>query len=363
MEWKPTIYLGSDHGGWKFKNHLGSWLTKEGYTVEDVAPPFFDPADDYPFAAIAVALRVAQSAASGISALGILLCRSGAGMAIAANKIRGIRAVVAADEETAAHARSHNDANVLSLGADTLSVEEAKRIIRSFITTTRSIEPRHERRIHQIQRLEWRKLEVIPGIFASSAARVEQQVHLIPQSVSWVHIDLADGTFVPVNNLATIDTLWEIPERFKKEVHLMVHRPQRFVAQLAKMRVDRIIAHVEAKGIDAFLRNAGPKAALALNLATPIESLSPYVAGVDLLLVMCVKTGASGQRFDWNALPKIASLREQFPESPIEADGGMTDMTAPIVKAAGALRIVSTSYLFTHPEGVAAALQRLTTYA
>ncbi len=145
-----TIYLGADHGGYELKQTLKDWLDQAGYQVKDLGAYELDAEDDYPKFAAAVARAVSQNESS----LGILICRSGGGMVIAANKIAGIRAVEVFNQVSAEHAKQHNHANVISLAADWMTAEEAKSIVKAFLKTSFSDEPRHQRRIKQIHSLE-----------------------------------------------------------------------------------------------------------------------------------------------------------------------------------------------------------------
>ncbi len=142
------IILGADHGGFELKGKIKKFLKKEGYAVEDVGAASYNAEDDYVDYAEAVAKKVASGA------LGILFCRSAAGMVIAANKIRGIRAVTAFDEKTAIHSRQHNDANVLALSGDWISAEKAAEIVKAWLGAKFSGEERHSRRLEKIKRLE-----------------------------------------------------------------------------------------------------------------------------------------------------------------------------------------------------------------
>lgn len=144
------IFLGADHGGFKLKNKIKLWLEEQNYQVEDMGAAVLDPKDDYPVYAIEVARQVVKDG----QARGLLFCRSGAGMAIAANKIKGIRAAEAWDERSAKHARQHNKANVLSLGADWMNFNQAKKIIKVFFETEFSQADRHQKRIELISQLE-----------------------------------------------------------------------------------------------------------------------------------------------------------------------------------------------------------------
>lgn len=149
---KPRIiiFIGSDHGGWELKNHLTAVLSELGYSIEDLSGKQYDPKDDYPQIAFSVAEAVSRTEHS----FGVLLCRSGSGMVIAANKVKGARAVFAPNEIIAHHARSHNDANIITLDADWLKEEEARSIVRTFLLTPCSNAARHKRRRLQITNYE-----------------------------------------------------------------------------------------------------------------------------------------------------------------------------------------------------------------
>lgn len=145
-----TIFIGADHGGYKLKEKLKQWLEQFSQELVDCGAFTHDPKDDYPL----FAAEVANKVASGAGSAGILLCRSGGGMTIAANKIKGVRAVEIFDRATAAHAREHNHANVVALGGDYLDLSEAKEVLDSFFKARPSQDERHLRRIEQIKQLE-----------------------------------------------------------------------------------------------------------------------------------------------------------------------------------------------------------------
>src|SRR3989338_11518119 len=108
------VYLGTDHGGYQLKEEIKAYLAQNNISAEDVGANKLDPEDDYPDFIIPVAKRVA----SDPSSLGIIIGRSGNGEVIAANKIKGARAALCLNEEMANKAKQHNNANILSLGAD-----------------------------------------------------------------------------------------------------------------------------------------------------------------------------------------------------------------------------------------------------
>jgi len=137
------VHIGSDHAGFELKNHVVSTLTAEGYEVVDHGPPVYDAEDDYP----TYCIPAAEGAVSDPGSLGIVIGGSGNGEQIAANKVVGTRAALAYDHDTAELARQHNDANVISIGARMHTEEEAMAMIRLFLTTPFSGDPRHARRI------------------------------------------------------------------------------------------------------------------------------------------------------------------------------------------------------------------------
>lgn len=144
------VYIASDHGGYKYKEELKEYIRDKGYEVEDMGAHELDPEDDYPDFVIPLALRVAQ----GKQDLGIVIGRSGNGEQIAANKVKGIRAALCLNDEMAKKAREHNDANVLSLGADYIDLETAKKIAETFLKTPFSEDKRHKMRLDKISKYE-----------------------------------------------------------------------------------------------------------------------------------------------------------------------------------------------------------------
>lgn len=142
------IAIGSDHAGWPVKEKVKRYLKTLRHSVIDFGTDC-EVSVDYPD----YAKKVSQVVARGKARYGILLCRSGLGMCIAANKIKGIRAVNCYDRQTAELARRHNDANILCLGARLLNFAQIKGIINIWLATSFEV-GRHQRRIDKISRLE-----------------------------------------------------------------------------------------------------------------------------------------------------------------------------------------------------------------
>jgi ribose 5-phosphate isomerase B len=143
------VAVGSDHGGFNLKTQVVAWVRSLGFEVADLGT-HSEASCDYP----QIAAKVAQAVSSGEFDRGILICRSGIGMAIAANKVDGIRSGVSSDLSDAQHSREHNNTNVLALGADKISARKAKQIVTTWMTTPFDPQSRHGRRIQQITDIE-----------------------------------------------------------------------------------------------------------------------------------------------------------------------------------------------------------------
>jgi ribose 5-phosphate isomerase B len=151
---KLRIALGSDHGGFVMKKELMTRLC-EDYEILDLGAHTFDQADDYPD----FALAVARSVASGQVQRGILICGSGVGACIAANKVPGVRACLCHDTYSAHQGVEHDDMNVLCLGARVIGLEMAIELAKTFLSANFSGETRHRRRLKKILAIEQQALK------------------------------------------------------------------------------------------------------------------------------------------------------------------------------------------------------------
>lgn len=358
---KPTIYLGADHGGYRLKERLREKLADWGYDTEDLGDTRLDAHDDYPLYALMVASRVAADHARGKAALGVLACRSAGGMVIAANKVRGIRAVAAPDRKSAVHARAHNDANVLALSGDYLNHRQVAAVAKAWLDAKPPKAGRHLRRIGQIGRFETGNaesgIEVVPGVLERTAAETNRAVRAWGGVADWVHIDVADGQLVPNTALVDPSDAGKVKVGGRGsdisfaefEVHLMVEEPARYVASWVRAGAKRLIAHVKAPGIRDFLRSAKRRANvetwIAADSMTPVGRLQPFLGRVDGVTIMSVTAGHAGQDFQPAMLSKVSKVKSLKPNLPVEMDGGINEWTAPAARAAGADRLVATSYL------------------
>ena len=149
---KPKIFIGTDHAGFKLKEEIKNFLAKQDYEVEDMGAYSYNENDNYPEFVCKAAKKVSENPGSK----GIIFGGSGQGEAIAANKVKGIRAALFYGNkmDIVTLSRAHNDANILSLGARFLNKKEAAEAVRLWLSTEFSKEERHKRRINQISIIE-----------------------------------------------------------------------------------------------------------------------------------------------------------------------------------------------------------------
>lgn len=145
-----VIAFGADHNGFPFKLKMLPWLEAQGYEVLDLGAHSLDPVDDYPDFAEAVA----QAVVSGKAERGIIVCGSGVGACVAANKVPGIRASVCHDLYSARQGVEHDELNVLSLGARVVGLDLAKQLTAEFLNARFTGEERHLRRLAKVNAIE-----------------------------------------------------------------------------------------------------------------------------------------------------------------------------------------------------------------
>jgi ribulose-phosphate 3-epimerase len=211
------------------------------------------------------------------------------------------------------------------------------------------------------------RIKIAPSILSARFDRLGEQVkEAADGGADLLHIDIMDGHFVPNLTMGpalvkSIRPLTRVPF----DAHLMVTRPQDFVRSFAEAGVDDLTVHVESEhdphATIRAIRDAGVKPGIVLNPATPFEKAIPYLAEVDLLLVMTVHPGFSGQAFRSDVVPKIQEARAYIDRErlsvELQVDGGIKVDTAPLVAKAGADILVSGSGVF--PDRVAENIARI----
>ena len=144
------VAVGADHAGFALKGEIVSWLKSEGHQVNDLGAHDLDPDDDYPDFAVAVA----GSVSSGEVERGIVICGSGVGASITANKVKGIRACLCHDTYSARQGVEHDDMNVICVGGRIIGIDLAKVVLQAFLGADFIPEPRFQRRLDKMIQVE-----------------------------------------------------------------------------------------------------------------------------------------------------------------------------------------------------------------
>ena len=184
----------------------------------------------------------------------------------------------------------------------------------------------------------------------------------------WIHVDVMDGHFVPNLTMGPfIVAACRQATNLPLDVHLMVEEPEKLVEAFAGAGASGLTIHPEAgpnlhRTLQT-IRSLGCKPGVAVNPGAPAEVVKPVLHMVDLVLVMTVNPGYSGQTFLPEALPKVRQIRDWLdeinPEALVEVDGGINAETLPLVRDAGAQAFVAATAVFKHPDGIAAGLKAL----
>jgi ribulose-phosphate 3-epimerase len=213
---------------------------------------------------------------------------------------------------------------------------------------------------------------IAPSILSSDFTRLGEQIREAEQAgADWIHIDVMDGHFVP--NLTMGPFIVEACRRITElplDVHLMIETPERLLEAFARAGASNLSVHVETcPNLHRTLQTIhelGCKAGVVLNPATPASLVEPVLHMVDLVLVLSVNPGYSGQTFLPEVLPKVSFLREKLdeinPQAWLEIDGGMNTDTLPRALKAGANAFVAAHAIFDHPEGIAAGIHTLRSF-
>lgn len=208
-----------------------------------------------------------------------------------------------------------------------------------------------------------------PSILSADFLHLEDAIQAAEKGgADWIHIDVMDGHFVPNITMGpVIVKAVRRATRLPLDVHLMIETPQRYLEDFAVAGADSLTVHVEAttdlEQVTQAIRDLGLRAGVAINPGTPIGRVKKALERIDLLLVMTVNPGFSGQTFMPGPLQEVEQLRElklqRRTKALIQVDGGIDARTAPLAAQAGAEIFVAASAIFKHKEGIAAGIEAI----
>lgn len=212
-------------------------------------------------------------------------------------------------------------------------------------------------------------LYIAPSILSADFSKLGAEIKEVEAGgANWLHVDVMDGHFVPNITIgplvvASIRPLTQLP----LDVHLMIEQPDLYIPAFAQAGADYISIHAEAcihlhRSL-SLIREQGVKAGVVLNPATPLSAIEHVLTQVDLILIMTVNPGFGGQKFISEMLPKIRQLKAKLVERglthvQLEVDGGINEVTAPLVVEAGANVLVAGQAVFGQTDR-SAALERI----
>ncbi len=207
------------------------------------------------------------------------------------------------------------------------------------------------------------------SILSADFARLGEEIAVCEVAgADWIHVDVMDGHFAP--NITMGPFIVEACRRITKlplDVHLMIEKPERYIEAFAKAGASGLTVHVETcldiVGTLRQIKSLGCRAGAVLNPETSVGAIQPALLEADLILVMSVHPGYSGQKFMPESVARVSEIRKKLDalrsSAWLEVDGGIDVETLPDMKAAGATAFVAATAIFKHPEGAKAGIESL----
>ena len=206
------------------------------------------------------------------------------------------------------------------------------------------------------------KIKIVPSILSANQDKLQEEINEVEDYSDLLQVDVMDNKFVP-NITPQAELLKKFNTKIPLDIHLMVEEPsneyiETFINSNKKLKINNITVHQEARSnleetLD-FIKSNNIKPAVAINPKTPLDAIKDVLDKVEVVLIMTVEPGFSGQKFIENCMGKVKELREMKPELDIEVDGGINDMTAGKAVKAGANVLVVSSFIFKSKDKVKA---------
>lgn len=209
--------------------------------------------------------------------------------------------------------------------------------------------------------------DVIPGIIPKQWEDLTNHIASAASFVHWMHVYVSDGTIGAEETVTDFSKFSDLTQRYPDisfEAHILAANPEKYLRQLTDAGFRRLIVHVESNDPRRFFEDAkydDVEVGIALDGATEIDQVEPFLEEVDFVVVMTAEAGKADGTFLPEAVEKIKLIHQNFPDLPIEVAGGINDITVRAVGEAGATRIVSSNFIFKNPHTVGEAIEALRT--
>lgn len=204
-------------------------------------------------------------------------------------------------------------------------------------------------------------VEIIPSILVKTKKELLEKMLAIESLVERVHLDIADGIFVPNMTISGFEEIENIETTLKIGVHLMVSKPENHILRWLETPADRFIFHIEAtqkaQDVISAAKEAEREIGIALNPETDLSAIDPFASDVDFVHFMTVNPGFYGGEFVESVLDKMSDFHYFYPDKIIAVDGGVTPETAPKLVQAGASVLIAGSYIFENKDPEKALLE------